>query len=201
MRLAGRQAPTFLDIRPLVLAGGEQGLLSVAFHPRYTKNRLFYVDYTDRAGKTIIAEYRARGVKPAVVRTLMSLPDPAANHNGGQLVFGPTGTSGGATATAAAAATPTRTASRPTGFFAKLMRLDVGSAHARWQIWRSGCATRGGSRSTARPARCTSATSARTTWEEIDYVPKGASHLNFGWNALRGRREPFGTETLLPGWR
>ena len=91
VRVAGGKRTTFLDIRPQVLAGGEQGLLSVAFHPNYAKNRRFYVDYTARNGNTIIAEYRARAAKPARTRVLMNLPDPASNHNGGQLAFGPDG--------------------------------------------------------------------------------------------------------------
>ena len=45
--------------------GGEQGLLGLAFHPRYAKNGLFYVDYTTENGNTVIAEYRARkGTSP-----------------------------------------------------------------------------------------------------------------------------------------
>src|SRR5262249_10809651 len=89
LRVAGGRRTTFLDITPLVVSGGEQGLLSVAFHPRYASNRLFYIDYTAKNGNTIIAEYRARGGKPAQTRVLVNLPDPAANHNGGQLEFGP----------------------------------------------------------------------------------------------------------------
>src|SRR3954447_22282346 len=42
----------FLDIRARVSSGGERGLLSVAFHPGYARNHLFYVDYTDTAGNT-----------------------------------------------------------------------------------------------------------------------------------------------------
>src|SRR5262249_57773350 len=78
---------TLLDIHTLVLADGEQGLLSVAFHPRYGTNRLFYVDYTARNGDTIVAEYRG-GAAPVRVRTLVDLTDPAPNHNGGLLLFG-----------------------------------------------------------------------------------------------------------------
>ena len=63
LRVAGGKRTTFLDIRPQVLAGGEQGLLSVAFHPSYATNRLFYIDYTARNGNTIIAEYRARAAR------------------------------------------------------------------------------------------------------------------------------------------
>src|SRR5688572_33333913 len=47
----------FLDIRSLVLSGGERGLLSVAFHPGYAQNGLFYVNYTDVRGDTVVARY------------------------------------------------------------------------------------------------------------------------------------------------
>ena len=46
----------FLDIERLVSSGGERGLLSVAFHPRYARNRRFYVDYTDLNGDTRVVE-------------------------------------------------------------------------------------------------------------------------------------------------
>ena len=55
------QAQPFLDIQNLVRSGGEQGLLSVAFHPRYAQNHLFYVDYTDTNGDTRVVEYRSDG--------------------------------------------------------------------------------------------------------------------------------------------
>ena len=55
------RAKPFLDIRRLVVSGGEQGLLSVAFHPKYKTNHKFYVDYTDTAGNTRVVEYWSNG--------------------------------------------------------------------------------------------------------------------------------------------
>ena len=79
----------FLDIRPLVSSGGERGLLSVAFHPDYAQNRLFYVNYTNVDGDTRVVEYRARaGASPARQRELLAVNQPYPNHNGGQLAFG-----------------------------------------------------------------------------------------------------------------
>src|SRR5256885_11246119 len=63
----GKLRGTFLDIRDRVVSGGEQGLLSVAFHPGYARNHRFYVNYTDKSGSTRVVEFRARnglGVKP-----------------------------------------------------------------------------------------------------------------------------------------
>src|SRR6266511_3354239 len=87
------RARPFLDVSRLVSTGSEQGLLSVAFHPRYARNHLFYVDYTDRAGDTHVVEYRSRGLTAAPKRSrqILFVDQPYANHNGGQLAFGPDG--------------------------------------------------------------------------------------------------------------
>ena len=86
----------FLDIRPIVLAGGERGLLSVAFHPRYAENGFFYVNYTNLDGDTVIARYRVSATDPnradpASALILLRIDQPFANHHGGQLQFGPDG--------------------------------------------------------------------------------------------------------------
>src|SRR5918992_455128 len=62
----------FLDIRDRVLAGGERGLLSVAFHPNYARNRRYYVQYTDRNGDQRVVEYRSNGLatNPATERRI-----------------------------------------------------------------------------------------------------------------------------------
>ena len=55
------RATPFLDIRSLVRSGGEQGLLSVAFHPRYAKNHRFFVYFNDKSGDVRVFEYRYNG--------------------------------------------------------------------------------------------------------------------------------------------
>ena len=87
------RAKPFLDIRRLVRSGGEQGLLSVAFHPKYRTNHKFYVDYTDVDGNTRVVEYRSNGryATPKRLRQLLFVKQPYPNHNGGQLQFGPDG--------------------------------------------------------------------------------------------------------------
>jgi len=86
----------FLDIRSLVLCCGERGLLSVAFHPNYSQNGFFFVYYTDLTGDINIARYKV-GADPnvadpnsALILKTISHRD-FANHNGGQLAFGPDG--------------------------------------------------------------------------------------------------------------
>ncbi|MDX2167733.1 MAG: PQQ-dependent sugar dehydrogenase, partial [Deltaproteobacteria bacterium] len=76
-------------------SGGERGLLSLAFHPQYAVNGLFYVYYTAANGDLTIARYRVSGnpdlADAASGVTLLTISHPASNHNGGQLQFGPDG--------------------------------------------------------------------------------------------------------------
>src|SRR3989442_1313867 len=86
---AGATASTiFLDITSRVLSGGERGLLGLAFHPQFSTNRRFYVNYTRRPdGATVVAEYRD-GVEQ---RILLTVPQPYENHNGGMIQSRPAG--------------------------------------------------------------------------------------------------------------
>ena len=76
-------------------AGSEQGLLGLAMHPSFTSNGRFFVNYTDTAGDTHIAEFHAPNAgdvaNPASERALLTVQQPFANHNGGGLAFGPDG--------------------------------------------------------------------------------------------------------------
>jgi glucose/arabinose dehydrogenase len=81
-----------LDISGDVVAGGEQGLLGIAFS---SDGRKLYVDYTaEPDGRTVVLEYdlgdRAT-VDPRSRRVLLEVDQPAANHNGGNVVVGPDG--------------------------------------------------------------------------------------------------------------
>jgi hypothetical protein len=88
----GEVLPTpFLNLSTLVSGGGEQGLLGMAFHPGYNSNRLFYVHYTNTAGDTRVVEYQDGPGGPRAVGTVLAVDQPASNHNGGMLQFGPDG--------------------------------------------------------------------------------------------------------------
>ena len=92
---AGSSSPSmFLDIRSRVLAGGERGLLGLAFHPLHENNGRFFVYYTRVGdGAVVIAEYNLTGdrnVANPAERILLVIPHPNfGNHNGGMLAFGP----------------------------------------------------------------------------------------------------------------
>jgi glucose/arabinose dehydrogenase len=84
----------FLDITDLVGCCGERGLLSVAFDPDYANTGDLFVNYTDRSGDTVVARYEVSAndpnrADPASAETILSVEQPAANHNGGLLLFGP----------------------------------------------------------------------------------------------------------------
>src|SRR5262245_52976482 len=87
----------FLDLSGLVVLGAEQGLLGLAFHPAYTSNGFFYVNYTRSGdGATVIARYTRSASNPNIADAssaliLLTVPQPFANHKGGQLQFGPDG--------------------------------------------------------------------------------------------------------------
>ena len=89
----------FLDIRHRVTSGGEMGLLGVAFHPKFQTNGRFVVDYTARDDngwlKTVVAEYHVLPDDPNRAaleeRVILTVTQPFANHNGGQVQFGPDG--------------------------------------------------------------------------------------------------------------
>jgi glucose/arabinose dehydrogenase len=84
----------FLDISDLVGCCGERGLLSVAFHPDYATTGDVFVDYTDRNGDTVVARYQVSTTDPnrldaTSAESILTVDQPAANHNGGLLLFGP----------------------------------------------------------------------------------------------------------------
>jgi glucose/arabinose dehydrogenase len=94
---SGPGATPFLDIRGRVVAGGERGLLGLAFHPNFKSNGKLYVDYTRKSdGATVIDEYRVTTNKnnvdeAATRRQLLLIAQPYPNHNGGGIAFGPDG--------------------------------------------------------------------------------------------------------------
>ena len=123
-------ADVFLDLSELVNAGGqEQGLLGLAFHPNYTDNGYFYVNYTDENG-TIIARYTrdsndTRKADPLSGVVMLSFDQPYANHNGGQLAFGPGGYLYIATGDGGSGGDPENNAQNLTNLLGKILRIDV----------------------------------------------------------------------------
>ena len=121
------RAGFFLDVRDLVVSGGEQGLLGLAFDPRYGTNRFIYVNYTDASGDTRVVRYRTNGTRavPASARTLLGIDQPYSNHNGGGLAFGPDGHLYVGTGDGGAGGDPENRAQDMRSLLGKMLRLDV----------------------------------------------------------------------------
>ena len=119
----------FLDIDPLVGSGGERGLLSVAFHPRYALNGFFFVNYTDNEGDTVIARYSVSAnpdrADAQSGRVLLRIEQPFPNHNGGQLQFGPDGCLYIGMGDGGAGFDPQCLAQDDSSLLGKMLRLDV----------------------------------------------------------------------------
>lgn len=121
------QPGTFLDLRRLTRAGGERGLLGLAFDPKYKQNGRLYVHYTDLNGDTVLARYTARGDRadPASARVLLQVKQPYANHNGGQLAFGPDGFLYLGLGDGGSGGDPQNNGQNLNTLLGKLLRLDV----------------------------------------------------------------------------
>ena len=183
------QEEPFLDITDQVESGGEQGLLSVAFHPDYGENGLFYVNYTNNAGDTRVVEYRAEaGAAPARSRPLLAVDQPYENHNGGQLAFGPDGLLYVGMGDGGAGGDPENRAQDLSSRLGKLLRLDVDDRGADWELVAYGLRN---------PWRFSFDRETGDLWiadvgqqeiEEIDFVPAAevGELLNFGWDAYEG---------------
>lgn len=89
-------SPAFLNIQDRITSGGEQGLLGLAFDPGYAQNGYFFVNYTDDDGDTRISRFMVDPGNPDQALpdseyVVLTVDQPASNHNGGDLAFGPDG--------------------------------------------------------------------------------------------------------------
>lgn len=134
----GLRSTPFLDIRSIVLSGGERGLLSVAFHPLYRQNGFLFVDYTNLHGDIVIARYKVSASDPDLADVssgtiLLTIAHPDfANHNGGQLQFGPDGFLYIGVGDGGSAGDPNNHGQDISQLLGKLLRIDVdhGSPYA-----------------------------------------------------------------------
>jgi glucose/arabinose dehydrogenase len=198
----GRLGGTLLDIRSRVLSGGEQGLLSVAFHPAYRRNHRFYVNYTDRNGNTRVVEFRSRNGRAILssARQLLFVRQPYANHNGGELQFDRNGLLYVGMGDGGSAGDPQNHAQRLNDRLGKLLRVNPLRRGARWQVvglglrnpWRFSFDRANGDLYIADVGQ--------GEWEEIDYRPRAqiGSLANYGWRAFEGRSR-FSRTALGPG--
>ena len=125
----------FLDIRGQLSAGGERGLLGIAFPPDAVQSRRFYINFTNPDGHTVVARYTrdAQGRVETNSRFDLVWPagrafieQPFANHNGGHLAFGPDGYLYIGLGDGGSGGDPLNHAQNPNSLLGKMLRIDVG---------------------------------------------------------------------------
>ena len=206
----------FLDIQSIVNAGGERGLLGLAFHPEYQTNGRFFVHYSNSSGDTQISEFSVSTSNPDIADPnsevmLLTVSQPFSNHNGGTIAFGPQdgylyiglGDGGGGGDT-------NNNAQNPTLLIGKLLRIDIdtqsggnnygipsdnpfiGDPNTRDEIWATGLRN---------PFRFTMDPETNSIWigdvgqnarEEVNRASLSQAGLNYGWRCYEGNA-PFNT--------
>jgi glucose/arabinose dehydrogenase len=197
----------FLDIKELTNNSGEQGLLGLAFHPDYGTNGLFYVHYSDRHGDTKVFEYRVGSnpdlADPETGRLIFVTTQPAGNHNGGMLAFGPDGYLYIALGDGGGADDRYGNGQRPDTVLGTLLRLDVdggdpvgGVAYAippdnpfvdgggAPEVWAYGL--RNPWRFSFDQDLVYIGDVGQNRWEEIDVASVAEGGLNYGWPIMEG---------------
>lgn len=226
MRGATTLAVDFLDVSAAIVAGGEQGLLGLAFPPDAAASGRVFVNFTNRSGNTVVARFR-RSSDPVVADAASRfdlrwvgpsgsafIAQPFANHNGGNLVFGPDGYLYIGLGDGGSGDDPAHRAQNPQELLGKMLRIDVGvpdanasgyqvppdnpfvaggPVQARPEIWSMGL------RNPWRysfddPAR--GGTGAlvigdvgQNRFEEVDYEPSGRGGRNYGWRNREGAHD------------
>jgi glucose/arabinose dehydrogenase len=122
----------FLDITDRVGSSGyEQGLLGIAFPPDYKDSRVFYVNYTDLNGNTVVSRFTVADndvADPASEQVILTQEQPYPNHNGGQLQFGPDGYLYIGLGDGGSGGDPQGNAQRLDTWLGKILRIDVDPA-------------------------------------------------------------------------
>ena len=193
----GRRAGTLLDISGLVRAGGEQGLLGLAFHPAYPRVKKLYVQYTARNGSTRLEEYSTNGRRASAPRLLFSSADPYGNHNGGMLAFGRNGRLYFTMGDGGAGGDPENRSQNPRSLFGKLLSINVATkglrieAYGLRNAWRFSFDRANGDLYIGDVGQ--------NQREEIDYTPARSPGIeNYGWDVYEGRLK-FEDKPLGPG--
>jgi glucose/arabinose dehydrogenase len=179
-----RVTGTLLDLRSQISCCGEQGLLSVAFHPRYAQNKKYYVNYTDRSGDTRVVEYRGK----QRLRQLLLVDQPYSNHNGGQVTFGPDGRLYVGMGDGGSGGDPEDRAQNLGSRLGKLLAINVDRRGAKAQIVGYGLRNPWRFSFDRQTGDLYIGDVGQNSWEEVDFTRRRSPGLeNYGWDVYEGR--------------
>jgi glucose/arabinose dehydrogenase len=211
------QDPPFLDvtdlISPEVFSGdySERGLLGLAFHPDYAENGLFFVNYTDLSGSTVVARYSVSAddpdlADPSSAVIILTVAQPYRNHNGGHLAFGLDGYLYIGLGDGGSGGDPQGNGQNTSALLGKMLRIDVdggdpyaipddnpfvNDASYAPEIWALGLRNPwryGFDRATG---DLYIADVGQGDWEEVNFQPADSTGgENYGWNIYEGTH-PF----------
>jgi len=189
IRVGSGRRTVFLDVRRQIVSGGERGLLGLAFHPDYARNKLFYVAYTSSGNRNTVARYRSRNGKalPSSRRILLAVPDPYGNHNGGHLAFGPDGRLYTSIGDGGSGGDPEDRSQDMRSLFGKLLALDVSKPGAQWSIAALGLRNPWRFSFDRATGDLYIGDVGQGSVEEIDFTPRRSPGVeNYGWNRYEG---------------
>jgi glucose/arabinose dehydrogenase len=187
---------SFLDISDRVGAGGERGLLGLAFHPDFASNGRYFVNYTDKQGNTVVSEF---GAGASTERVLLTIEQPFPNHNGGMLAFGSDGYLYIGTGDGGAGGDPQGNGQALGTLLGKILRIDVDSGDpygipadnpfidsARPEIWDLGMRNPWRFSFDRETGAMFIGDVGQGDQEEIDVEAAGDGGHNYGWNTMEG---------------
>src|SRR5574340_1144191 len=200
-------AEPFLDVRDRVSCCGERGLLSIAFAPGYRGKGAFYINYTDRNGDTVVSRYRVSndrdGADKGSEEVVLAIKQPFANHNGGQLAFGPDGYLYIGMGDGGSANDPLGKGQKMSTLLGKILRIDVESRTRPYaipasnpfisqkgalpEIWALGLRNPWRFSFDRESGDLYIADVGQNRYEEVDFQPAASrGGENYGWNIMEG---------------
>lgn len=214
----------YLDIRERVGdERSEQGLLGLAFHPRYAQNGYFFVNYTGTQGDTVISRFQVSDsdpnrADPGSEMRLLNVPQPFANHNGGAVVFGPDGYLYLGLGDGGSAGDPMSNGQSLANLLGKILRIDVdgGAPYAippgnpfldgggQPEIWAYGLRNPWRISFDRATGDLYIGDVGQNQWEEINFQPAGVpGGVNYGWSYFEGSHPyqgnpPSGAQLIPP---
>jgi len=214
----------FLNITSLVNGGtsvnDERGLLGLAFHPDYDKNGYFYVHYYNTSNQMTLRRYTVSQGNPNVANassglTLLTIPQPFSNHNGGWIDFGPDGYLYLAMGDGGSGGDPQNNGQNPNNLLGTMLRLDVDNPQGgnnygipadnpfvgqsgRDEIWAYGLRNPWRNSFDRLTGDLYIADVGQNAWEEINFQPASSNGgENYGWRCYEGN-SPFNLSGCPP---